>query len=466
MANLNSQLAKQELWRRGNLSFKLDPAQKDIVKKLNDNNQKINVVLSSRRLGKSYMACILAVETCLRKPNSSVKFLAPTKLMIESIITPLLNQIFEDCPEKLKPGNNKSKYTYHFHNGSQIQLAGSDGGHAEKLRGSFADLCIVDEAGFCKDLTNTVRSILIPTTLNTKGKIILISTPPKEVDHDFVTTFLEEAELNGSLIKKTIFDNPRITKEEIDQILVAYPGVIKSVEDSVLPEFDDVLIEKIVKEWKKPPFYDAYVAMDIGGRDLTAVVFGYYDFIKSKIIIEDELIMDFQEQSNTIKKLCDDIYNKEKTLWVDPLTNEFIKPYLRVSDINYIVTEEIYKTSAGRVNFVTTKKDDKEAAINNLRVMLGSEKIIINPKCKNLIRHLKNVKWSKNKSTFKRSPDNGHYDLVDALVYFTRSVIYNKNPYPSYYNMNTKDLMVLKEPRKNNENTVNAFKKAFRIKGK
>ena len=100
------------------------------------------------------------------------------------------------------------------------------------------------------------------------------------------------------------------------------------------------------------------------------------------------------------------------------MTNEQRKPYLRVSDINYIVVNEIAKYSNYKINFITARKDDKEAALNNLRVMVGGNKVIINPKCQTLIRHLRNVKWAnKNRETFARSPDDGHYDAVDALKY-------------------------------------------------
>lgn len=478
--NLSPQAAKMELWRRGNLSFKMDPAQKDIIDRIKKSEHKIYVILCSRRIGKTWAACVLAIETCLKKPNSIVKILAATKSQVENFINPVLTQIFDDCPEKFRPTNIKSKFTYTFPNGSQIQLAGSDGGHAQKLRGAFADLCIVDEAGFCRDLSSTVRSILIPTTLNTNGKIILISTPPKEMDHDFIS-FIEEAEVNGAFVKKTIYDNPRVTKNEIEQIIKAYPGGVNNIEfrreflcemkkstmdGAAIPEFDDQLEKMVVKEWKKPAFYDSYVAMDIGGKDLTAVLFGYFDFLNSKVVIEDELIMDFREQSNTVKKLADSIIKKEEECYLDKLTGEVKQPYLRVSDINYIVMDEIRKSSNNKVVFVPTKKDDKEAAINNLRVMFTSDQIVINPKCVTLIRHLRNVKWAKNKSVFARSPDNGHYDCVDALVYLTRAVIKNKNPYPSYYNMNTKDLFVLREANRIDQHTINVFKKAFRIKEK
>jgi hypothetical protein len=104
---------------------------------------------------------------------------------------------------------------------------------------------------------------------------------------------------------------------------------------------------------------------------------------------------------------------------------------------------EIRVVSKNLVNFVAAKKDDNDAAINNLRLLLTSKKIIIHPKCVTLIQHLKNVKWKKGKKIFARSTDNGHYDAVDALKYLVRTIESSKkNPYPAHYDFNMRDIYI------------------------
>jgi Terminase large subunit, T4likevirus-type, N-terminal len=474
----NKQSAVVEAWRRGFLSWKLDSFQKDLEQRLLNSPEKINVVLCGRRIGKSYFSTVLAIQQCLKKPKSIVKFLAQTKLQIESILRPLFEAVLIDCPEQIKPQLNRNRFAYFFPNGSVIELAGSDGGHAEKLRGSFADLIIVDEAGMCTDLQNTVRSILIPTTLNTKGKIILLSTPPRDSEHDFFK-FVEESERKKVLIRARTSDNPRITKEEFEEIIKAYPmgendpefrrefycELLKDPSSSAIPEFTEDLEKDIIKEFPRPPFFETYESMDLGGKDLTVVLFGYYDFRSGKVIIEDELVMDFAKKDNNISKLIEQIREKEAKNWMT-LSGEVKKPYLRVSDINYIVTNEILKESNNEINFQITKKDDKDAAINNLRVMLGSKKIIIHPRCETLIYHLRNVKWAKNKREFARSVEMGHYDAVDALIYMVRSINYTKNPYPMNYDLNMKDLFIVNPKKFGSSQTPmsDVYKKIFNVK--
>jgi hypothetical protein len=476
---INKGAAIAELWNRGELSWKCHAVQKDMRKIFNDADDNATLVwLLARQSGKSVALALIALEQCLRKSNSIVKLLTDTKLHAQNIFDPIFKMLLEDCPDHLKPTYIESKFTYHFSNGSSIQLAGSDNKHYERLRGQKSDLVLVDEAGFCDNLKHIVKSILLPTLMHTGGKIILASTPPTDPDHDFYE-FIEQAELNNTLTKKTIFDNPMLAQEQIDRAIKEMGGenspqfrreylceVIREEENVLFPEFTVELEKEIVKEWPKPPFYDTYVAMDLGYKDLTAVLFAYYDFRADKIIFEDEIILSGKELQ--LPDLTDRILKKETELWTNPLSNEVKIPNIRVSDINYIVTQEIARISNNKITFLPAKKDDNESALNNLRVMLANKKIIINPKCKTLIRHLRNCKWKnvETKTTFARSPDNGHYDAVDAAKYLIRSITYTKNPYPAHYNYNLKDLHIQNPTNFYGQQSHDIYRTIFNVKRK
>jgi hypothetical protein len=449
--------ALQELWRRGNLIFLLDKNQKELYKLFHESGNKIQTWLLARRSGKTRTLCVLALEMCLRNPKAIVKFVSPTRLQVQTNIRPLIRDLLETCPKELRPEFKTQDFIYYFPNGAELQLAGSENKNVDKLRGGSSHIAIIDEAQDVSGLDYAIKSVLLPTTLTTGGKVLLAGTPPQNMDHDFIG-YIEKATTEGVLTKKTIFDNPRMTPEQIEEVIAQYPlrekdvgfrrefmcELIKDESIAVIPEFTDDLKKSIIKEWPRPPYFDAYVTMDLGAIDLTGLVFGYYDFRANKIIIEDELVVDFSKKDMNITKLTDLIQAKEAELWTNKLTNEVKPPYMRTSDINFIVTQEIAAKSFNKIYFQTTKKDDKEAAINNMRTLLGTGKIIIHPRCINLIRHLDNVKWAsaKNKQTFGRSPDNGHYDLVDALIYMTRTVQYGKNPYPANYDLGRGDIFV------------------------
>ena len=90
------------------------------------------------------------------------------------------------------------------------------------------------------------------------------------------------------------------------------------------------------------------------------------------------------------------------------------------------------------IKISATKKDNKFAAVNELRDLLASGRIKIHPRCKHLIYHLEHVKW-KDKKGIKAEFDHladstdktilgGHADAADAILYLSRNVKFNKNP--------------------------------------
>jgi hypothetical protein len=279
----------------------------------------------------------------------------------------------------------------------------------------------------------------------------------------------------GKLILYTLYDNPLLGPVEIAKIinrhrlkdkdpvfLREYMCVIaKSPELMVVPEFTDEVKEKVIKDYPKPPFYDAYVSMDIGGRDWTVVLFAYYDFKANKIIVEDELV--FMGHEFRVDDFADKVMKKERQLWTHPLNGEFKPPVIRVADNNnlLLLSDLTYRYN---LTFAPTQKVDKMAYLNNMRVKLAEEQIIINPKCKTLIHHLDNATWSSNKKDYTRSGGDNphHWDAVDALCYLVRNVIESKNPYPPGYGAMGRDNYFFRDKEKVNtpqqQTWVNIFK--------
>lgn len=454
MATPKTQITKNaaidKLWRNGVLHWKLDSCQKQLYNTFHNAKYRKVVWKCSRRLGKSYSLLILAIEFALKNPGSQIKYACPTAVMAQKIIIPTIRTILNDCPADLKPKFVKSEKCFYFNNDSIIQIEGTDEGNAEKLRGTESHLSILDEAGFMDDLEYVINDILLPQVLTTNGKIIISSTPPRKPEHAY-NKFANEAKLHGAYIKKTILDavndvqndpphlRNRLNPEIIEEVKVSVGGDesptwrreflcedVVSDERQVIPEFTDDIEARVVKEWARPVAYDAYTAMDLGFVDFTGLLFAYYDFKNAKLVIEDEIWMNgAQVTTKNIAERCKEV---EEKLWFDEATQSSKEPYLRVSDDDLITINDLYRIHG--VKFIPTSKDNRDAAINDLRMRIAAEQIIINPRCKNLIYQLKTATWAKNKKTFERSETAGHYDLVAALIYLVRNVQYQKNPYP------------------------------------
>lgn len=471
MTELTKQEAIAKLWEKGILWWKLDTSQKDLYNIFQDSQAKTIVWNTSRRFGKSTTLLAIAVEICLNKKNAIVKYVAPEQKQVKTILKPLMRKILIDCPPELRPKYRTQEILYKFPNGSELQLAGSDNGNAESLRGGEADLCIVDEAGFCSDLKYVVDSILLPTMTTTNGKIILASTPPISSDHEFVN-FIKSAKLRGSYVEKTLddIDPKRLSKYQKEQYIEELGGresitvrreyfceIISDSTKVVIPEFTPELKQEIVKDWKLPPCYDAYAAMDIGGSDLTAILFAYFDFRNDKVVILDEFTMNGPDM--TTKKIAEAVIRKERDNFLDTYGNPK-KAYLRYSDNNNkILLNDLQHLHS--ITFLPTAKDDVIAQHNKVRMMIQDKKIIIHPRCVNLINHIENATWDKNRKKYEHNVDKDgrlhHYDCLAALVYLVRNVVYSKNPYPANYDMPTGDYFT------NGENKVlSAFERGVK----
>jgi hypothetical protein len=453
---LTRQDAIDRLWDMGELSWKLKGKQKEIYDAIVNGKDDVVVILVSRRSGKSFTNCLTATEYCLKNPNSIVKYACPQQRMVKTIIKPIMREIFKDAPAKFNVNNlwHEQDKVYRFPNGSEIQIAGTDSGNAENLRGGYAHLCILDEAGFMDDLDYVVNSILLPTTDTTNGKLILTSTPNyKDPNHEFHENFVIPAQAENKIVKFTVYDSPMVTPAKIAKIINRYPlkeadpkfrceylcEIARSSDSLIVPEFnEEVKKNTVTPDIELPAFYDAYVSMDVGFRDLTVALFGYYDFKKASLVILDELVMNGPDMTTSF--LAERIKLKEKTLFYDEKFNEIKEPYLRIMDNDLKLINDLSRLHG--LNFIATDKDNKEAAVNNLRIWIQSGRIKIHPRCKTLIYHVESGQWDKSRKKFmhlKNSPSGqvmgGHCDALDALIYLVRNIIESKNPYPDNYGL-------------------------------
>ena len=83
-----------------------------------------------------------------------------------------------------------------------------------------------------------------------------------------------------------------------------------------------------------------------------------------------------------------------------------------------------------KLGVMPTRKDDKEAQVNALRMLVKDENIRIDPSCTMLIGTLRTAVWNKARTSFERLREYGHADALDALIYLHRNVGRYSNPYP------------------------------------
>jgi hypothetical protein len=107
-------------------------------------------------------------------------------------------------------------------------------------------------------------------------------------------------------------------------------------------------------------------------------------------------------------------------------------------DVNLGLQQDLQQLHG--LTFLTTRKDNKEGAINEMKMWIAQGRVKIHERCKHLIYHLEFGQWNKHRTDFTRLPDTpdkkikgGHVDTIPALYYLIRNIHTYRNPFPENY---------------------------------
>lgn len=416
------QLIQNELARRGVLSWMVKPHQLIIYDHISTCKRVKTVLNVSRQTGKTHVSMIYGVEQCLQRPGLSVAVITGTKEQMRTILLPIMRTITEQLPDDIRPDNKKSESTWEFKNGSRIRLEGADGLALDRNRGRALHLVIIDEAGFVVELERLIKSVILPSFITTNGRVIVISTPPEQPEHYFKTLCVEAA-ADGSYLEMDVYKNGFATPEKIEEWKKEAGGedsatwqreyLVQFVIDSkraVIPEFM-AHRDAIIKTALGPAFNYPLVGFDVGTKDATAGVFGYWDFERAKLIIQDELWLRGEDVRTDV--IAAEVQRMEKELWQDKDVR------FRVVDVDLRLIQDL--SSIYGIVFRPVGKDSLEAMVSTVRELVHDEKIEIDPKCSRLIKSLGSAIWTKRRDTWERDAD-GHHDLLAALIYLARQL--------------------------------------------
>ena len=445
-------VAKFEAWRRGDLYYLLHATQRKIYDAIAASKSPQHFLCCSRRLGKTFLLTVLAFEAALRKEKARILYLAPWAKNAKEIFEEAVSKILPDCPLEFQPNYSSQTNTFSFKNGSVIKVRGTNGETADSLRGGSADLVILDEVAQMDSLSYVVDSVVTPLTLTTDGSVILATTPSNSPAHDS-KKLCDQAFARGYGYEFTILNAPHLTDaqktralesahEAIEDIPAILRGeampkgttalreyFVKWISDSgsaVVPEFDAQARTEIIKKVIRPPYYDAYVAMDPGMVDNTGIVFGYWDVREQRLVIEKT----WKEPNAGTPDIAKAIRDTEAQLWPD------VQPYMRISDIDKRLISDLIRSFG--LPFVQAFKPRSHGAVWNMRMLIKSRQIVILPEAgPDLPRQLENATWNKRGTDMERDESedsiDGHYDLVAALKYLCLMIVKDHNPYPAGY---------------------------------
>lgn len=459
---LSADQAIAALWKRGQLRYKLLPHQRGLYAELkhalwgdggytnpNGAQRKFFPELH-RKYGKSTLCGIIACELALQKPGAIIYWAAETSIQVRRFLLPIMNTyVLNDCPQALRPEWKDAKGEFHFPNGSVIILGGCDDeSKCNRLRGPACDLFIADEAGQIGLLDYLYKSVVLWMVSRSGGRVLFPSTPATSPGHPYTRMCIaaEHGE-DGAYARRVIWDSnlpPELVEElarecgGTDTAAWKREALCERVVDAtraVLPEFGAakaVTVEAI----ERPEYFTPYVSADIGlGRDPTGVLFGYYDFKRALMVVEDELILGRM----TTDVFAAAVIEKEQALWGaywDKLEREnpWTEPDIwreprRFGDLNDLVVSDLIKNHA--LTFTLTAKHDKHSAINEWRIWIKTSRTRIHPRCKQLIAQCEAGIWDRKHREYERIDGFGHFELLDCGTYMRRNIDEQRNPFPA-----------------------------------
>jgi hypothetical protein len=441
---------KRALWERGELFWKLHPGQLRIELAyqgvISIASTKLFVGDCARQFGKSTWAATKCIEKALRKRNAKIRYATAFLTDLEQFIIPAFDFLLADIPEHLRPVWRAQKSEYYFPTTkARIRLVGLDR-KPNGLRGNKLDLVVLDEAGYIARLGYIYRSVLIPAMTHVPdGRIIMISTQPENPDHDFVK-FCDKAASGDAYVMLTIYDNPMLNAQQIDEIAVECGGYQSTafrreylcervVEETraIVPEFREErhvafpVISPAHHYWHRCESLDSAG----GKKHKTGALFAYYDFGRAKLVIENEFLIPGHE--TTTRRIAEEVVTAEEEVGYSIITR-------RVGDNNNPILLRDLGTEFN-LHFMPTTKEELNAMVNKVRLWFLSDRIEIHPRCAKLIGALKAGIWNLQRTEFAESDAHGHFDLIAALVYLVRNVPEHDNPVPAFFGQNLSEVV-------------------------
>lgn len=493
MLALSREQQLRQLWQGGRLRWKLLPQARRAYAQIHAQWGRDPFLINCHRnFTKSTLLLTLADEACRQRASTPVAIVCDTKAHALAIVEEKLSEYLVDCPEDLKPKTKLSQrgFRIEYANGSRIWLFGADDSrHIKTLRGLGFYLVLIDEGGHIdgsKGITLKVimRSIALPAIAKlTKadptriGQLVIATTSPMDEVHDFWALW---DEFPQSRFMQALEDNP-----DFDAAYKAKAardsGGLQSVDyrreygcerislaDAVpLPQITLARLNgsdgkpALVQVVPKPSGPKEWLAgQDVGGRHLTADLWGYYEPANDTVYI----LREWSEANVGTKAIADAVRSTEAELFglkcselefarvqaeaesagseilraaarkrVDALI-DYPEFFDRWSDPNNTIVLHDLAVDHG-VHFYETRKDDKYAYLSELRREITAGRVVIDERCERLILTLRTARWKQSATQSASAPATwtyskaiGHADLLDALLYLVRNV--RRRPYP------------------------------------
>lgn len=328
--------------------IKLTESQRLIYNAANDKEHKYVMANISRQQGKTTVVTLLCIQWLSQK-NQEIIYFTPTYSLAKRIY----GKIAKMLPQNFVAKANASDLVIESVTGSQLRFFSGEA--AQSARGSNCTKLVIDEAAYIKeeiDGQNFYYNIVLPLTKVHCDKIVMISTPKSTFGfyYELCMQALFGERKDMVYIKRTIYDDALIDKNEIEELKKNYPPMAWKAEFECLFITDALSV-----------FPDYEKCFDIDECKKTKCWIG----IDPSSVGEDNTIASIVNDRNEIKQYKIEGSLDEKYSKIAHLINVYapIATYMESNSIGEVMANEVKKKLTRKSNFYTfattneTKKD-------------------------------------------------------------------------------------------------------------
>ena len=408
-----------------------------------------NIKSGAVRSGKSYVDTAFVIPFRIReragKPGLNV-ILGVSKSSIERNVLSPMREIYTDKLIGTINNRNIARIC-----GEDVYCLGAEKvSQVAKIQGASIKYCYGDEiAKWNKEVFQMLKSRLDKPYSCFDG-----ACNPENRTH-WLKEFLDNVELDIYLQRYTIFDNPYLPEEFVEQLCKEYEGTIyydrlilglwKRAEGAIYKRFadnpesfrcqivDEPAPDKEYKQFRKEDITSIEIGLDFGGNQSghSFVARGYTDDYRDVIALRSKRIMAKDEDEDIDSNMLDAMFCE----FVQEVIDKYAVVVKRGEYVEYCNVETVYYDNAETVlgnsirnavekqfPWISVRKAKKEIINDRIRCtvkLMGAGRFFITDDCGSLKTALSDAVWNKEIIGKDERLDDGSTDIdsLDAFEY-------------------------------------------------
>ena len=404
-----------------------------------DDPHRFKVIACGRRAGKTTLAAHKMREFAFTNKASIVWYVSPSYRQSEQIMWRMLRNYIE--PHAIEK-TNETKLQIYLKNGSLIELKGADTS-PDSLRGVRIDFLVCDEVASFHNWDVVWSEVLRPTLIDSRGSAIFIGTP-KGFNHFY--DLYTQKDVDYISFKFTTYDNPYLSKEEIDKARK------ELTEDTFAQEFladfrkYTGLVYKefqrethIIEPFDIPSGWSIYRSLDFGSTNPTAAIWIAVDnddnwfvykehYVTGQTIDYHAGIINSESMGRSIQATYGDPSGAQwiqefaqRGIYITPANKEIGQAF------NTWVTFGIDKVAQKLKRIPGHVVSEVRTTVSDAGYSIAMPQLFIFSGCSNTIREFETYRWKEKKDTQAQDlnepdvPEKANDHAMDALRYFAVS---------------------------------------------